>query len=865
MIAKRVPRNKGTSSPARLVRYMVAAKGDIDPSTWARTADYILATGDVTNQGERVASFRITNCDTDDPAAATILIEATQAMNTRSKADKTYHLVYSFPPGEQPPIEVLHAIEDELCASIGYADHQRISAVHIDTDHLHVHVAINKVHPTGLQNIEPYFDKRRLMEACERLEIQFGLQRTNHGIDEENTHERRNRNHRIDLGPRGPRDSRFRRALHQSLDLTFTEPPEAQSLDGLRNLSSRDLAFEKGRADELLPSDAPAHVQRRGTERPDGLRRPGNGAGAVESENGSASLSGSAGLGQDGAAGISPTADIEAQSGIDTLVSYVRRELPELDKAGSWREVHEALADHGLSIKPQGAGLVIGDAGLELWAKASSCNRSLSMRSMVARLGPFQPAGAEAIERGRKAAKGYQPQPRQKSPASAVLFAQYQREKQAKIAARKAGFAQIEKDNTAFYAEMKRWRATQQVLGKIGRGPAKRVTAAATKAQADAARTRHRNAMQARRQNLTVSTAMPVWADWLRQQAEAGNEEALTVLRGRELRAQRLSGELLTAQHAERAKAVVMTALKPQCRKDGSMSYRTIDGGVVIDRASHVHAQKATTGAALVALELAAARFDGQPLIVEGSQSFREEVARLAAMHKVNVRFADPAMEQARQQAMAEKEANASAAYSTLVEHGAAPYEHRPGGRSSYFATLEDAGGTRTTLWGVDLDRAIAASGAQIGDRVALNVTAMEPVTLPNGEEATRNRWEVKVAPKEKPQPQERPQTKQKADTLPHSPLVDKWIEKRNDARDKISSIDYTRLWTTSDAGPAIYQGRRRLEDGSEILLLKRGNEMLVKPAGPRVVAKLSKVRIGTTVKLDARGRFINYSQSVEI
>src|SRR5690606_35510467 len=140
MIAKRIPRRAATSSMSRLVRYMVAADGGIEPESWARTADYILATKATTTQGEKVGSYRVTNCGTDDPAQATTIIEATQASNKRSKADKTYHLVFSFPPGENPPLDVLHSIEDELCEAIGFADHQRISAVHIDTDHLHVHV-----------------------------------------------------------------------------------------------------------------------------------------------------------------------------------------------------------------------------------------------------------------------------------------------------------------------------------------------------------------------------------------------------------------------------------------------------------------------------------------------------------------------------------------------------------------------------------------------------------------------------------------------------------------------------------------------------------------------------------------------------
>ncbi|MCC8943354.1 relaxase/mobilization nuclease domain-containing protein, partial [Bradyrhizobium sp. Arg68] len=378
MIAKRVPRNKATSSAARLAKYMVAAKGSIDPQSWARTADYVLDTGTKTGKGERVAGYRVTNCGTDDPAQATIVIEATQKANTRSKADKTYHLVYSFPPGETPPTDVLHAIEDELCEAIGLADHQRISAVHIDTDHLHVHVLINKVHPTGLQNIEPYFDKQRLMEACERLEIKHGLQRTNHGITTEQQHERDNRIH---LEPSPERDTRFRSYLRQSYGLTLTDPPEAKTLNGLRHLSRCHMARAAEAGDAvLLPSDARAGVDGAGEERADSVRRPRDGHRADVGAAG-------AGLG-----GGRP-ADMEAHAAVESLAGYVAREVaPDVRKATSWAQVHSVLGEHGLEIKLQGAGLVIGDPGIPLWTRASQCGRDLSFKALTDRLGPFQPS-----------------------------------------------------------------------------------------------------------------------------------------------------------------------------------------------------------------------------------------------------------------------------------------------------------------------------------------------------------------------------------------------------------------------------------------------------------------------------------------
>ena len=113
---------------ARLVKYVVAAQGGLDPRSWSRTADYMLDSG-TSSRGEKVGGVRVTNCHTDDPAAATTLIEATQAANTRSKTDKTYHLVFSFPPGEEPDLKTLHKIEDELVAAIGYAD--QIGRAHV--------------------------------------------------------------------------------------------------------------------------------------------------------------------------------------------------------------------------------------------------------------------------------------------------------------------------------------------------------------------------------------------------------------------------------------------------------------------------------------------------------------------------------------------------------------------------------------------------------------------------------------------------------------------------------------------------------------------------------------------------------------
>jgi Relaxase/Mobilisation nuclease domain len=38
--------------------------------------------------------------------------------------------------------------EERFCKALGFAEHQRISVVHHDTDNVHIYVAINKIHPT---------------------------------------------------------------------------------------------------------------------------------------------------------------------------------------------------------------------------------------------------------------------------------------------------------------------------------------------------------------------------------------------------------------------------------------------------------------------------------------------------------------------------------------------------------------------------------------------------------------------------------------------------------------------------------------------------------------------------------------------
>lgn len=146
-------------------------------SDFAGLANYL---ADDQCKDHRLGEVRVTNCEAATLPAAIEEVLATQHLNTRATGDKTYHLLVSFRAGEQPSADILKAIEERICGGLGYAGHQRVSAVHHDTDNLHIHIAINKIHPTRKTMHEPFQAYRTLAELCVVMEREYGLEKDNH-------------------------------------------------------------------------------------------------------------------------------------------------------------------------------------------------------------------------------------------------------------------------------------------------------------------------------------------------------------------------------------------------------------------------------------------------------------------------------------------------------------------------------------------------------------------------------------------------------------------------------------------------------------------------------------------------------------
>lgn len=135
---------------------------------------------DPQGKNERIGQISVTNCYTDELIPALLEIQNTQDMNKRAKSDKTCHLVLSFPEGERLSSTDLSAIEERFCEALGFSEHQRISVVHDDTDNLHIHIAINKIHPRKLTIHNPYYDYKKVATLCEQIELEYGLTKVNH-------------------------------------------------------------------------------------------------------------------------------------------------------------------------------------------------------------------------------------------------------------------------------------------------------------------------------------------------------------------------------------------------------------------------------------------------------------------------------------------------------------------------------------------------------------------------------------------------------------------------------------------------------------------------------------------------------------
>lgn len=142
-----------------------------EPSEFSDILDYTTAPVDTTIDGEKCIGIRTHGVIGIDTASAEM--NAVARMNSRC-ADPVYHFILSWPEHERPETKAIFEAAEHAIKSLGFGEHQYVIAVHANTDNIHCHIAMNRVHPTTFKSRHIEWAKRTLHYAAREIEIQHG-------------------------------------------------------------------------------------------------------------------------------------------------------------------------------------------------------------------------------------------------------------------------------------------------------------------------------------------------------------------------------------------------------------------------------------------------------------------------------------------------------------------------------------------------------------------------------------------------------------------------------------------------------------------------------------------------------------------
>jgi len=500
---------------------------------------------DPQGKSERISQIKVSNCYSDDQTAALIEIQNTQEMNTRAKSDKTCHLVLSFPEGERLSFADLNAIEERFCDALGFTSHQRISVVHDDTNNLHIHIAINKIHPRNLTIHNPYYDFIKVAKLCEQIEQEYGLTKVNH---------------------------------------------------------------------ETVKDQASRVAQ-----------------------------------------------EIETRTGVESLLGWINREvLTEIKHADNWQDLHKVLARHGLEIKERGNGFVL-VANNNVAVKASSVDRSLSKGNLTQRLGVFKQS-EHTEQPSRSDTKQYQPRPLQNRIDTSKLYARYQQEQSDSARQRTNQLVMLRKSRDQLIERAKREAKLKRNIIKsikAGRLAKKALYATAYQHFKTTIQVIKSDYQKSYQHSKTRHPRMG-WLDWLAFEVKLGNAEALAVLRSR--RTGQFKGNQISAKQSDDGFSIdghFKNNFVESITKIGTVTYKA--GSTTIrDDGKRLIVLPDTSREALRDILQVAMKKYGSHLAINGTESFRLEIAQVAAQNQIRVTFDDKRLEQYRQQLMKQHRVNSA-------------------------------------------------------------------------------------------------------------------------------------------------------------------------------------------------------------
>lgn len=124
---------------------------------------------------DRVAWTLAHNLPTDDPEQAAALMSATAGLSKRTQ-NAAYHLMIAWHERERPTPETMQEIARKTLEMADLGEHQALIMGHGDTPHRHLHMLINRVHPTTGKAWKTSHDFARFDAIMRQLSEDYGFE-----------------------------------------------------------------------------------------------------------------------------------------------------------------------------------------------------------------------------------------------------------------------------------------------------------------------------------------------------------------------------------------------------------------------------------------------------------------------------------------------------------------------------------------------------------------------------------------------------------------------------------------------------------------------------------------------------------------
>lgn len=179
MIVKIVPRRKdGRTDFKQLKDYLtdgLTARGaDVETHSFDTLTQYITADDVFDGLGDKVEktlAVEIGNLHSLATAGAEMWAVANQ--NTRCK-DPVLHYILSWPEHERPSVDEIFGAARHTLKALGLLEHQYVIAIHVNTENIHAHIEVNRVHPETYKSQHIEWAHKTLHKAAREAELMYG-------------------------------------------------------------------------------------------------------------------------------------------------------------------------------------------------------------------------------------------------------------------------------------------------------------------------------------------------------------------------------------------------------------------------------------------------------------------------------------------------------------------------------------------------------------------------------------------------------------------------------------------------------------------------------------------------------------------